>query len=198
MSQIKTCTTPLSKPFRYTFTFVFMVFLQVGMVTAQQHARDSIEERINKLKGSPNFSTKDTVYIDLLNNLGFELRFYKSDSLFLLSKEALTHSKEIRYTNGQCRALLGLGDYYSDKGDFEKAIKNYTRASELAPNVSNSELILRTQNNLAGEYVYKGDYARALEIYLKAIEMAKDYGNKKMLSIMKREHRQPVCFSKGL
>jgi len=161
-----------------------VLFLQFGSVQAQYHSRDSLEKRIVQIKRAKNFSAKDTVYIDLLNALGRELRFFKSDSLFLLSQEAIGHSQAINYSNGHCRALLGLGDYYSDKGDFKRAIENYGQALVLAEKASNYGLILRIQNNIAGENVYKGDYAKALEIYLGGIEMAQTNGNKKMLSII--------------
>ncbi|MGI9552979.1 MAG: tetratricopeptide repeat-containing sensor histidine kinase, partial [Aurantibacter sp.] len=184
MSRIKTCTISLLTQFRCAFAFVVLAFLLIHPVSAQRNSRDSLETRINQIKNGQNFSAKDTVYIDLLNALGSELRFYKADSLFLLSQEAMTYSKEIGYNNGHCRALLGFGDYYSDKGSFENAIESFTQALELANKLEDSKLILRIQNNLAGEYGYKGDYAHALEIYLTGIEMAEGYGNKKMLSIM--------------
>jgi len=161
-----------------------VVLFQFSSIQAQNHTKDSLEKRIKQIKKGKGFSTKDTVYIDLLNALGSELRFFKSDSLFSLSQEAIGYSQAINYSNGHCRALLGLGDYHSDKGNFKKAIESYTQALKLAEKYAKHDLILRIQNNLAGENVYKGDYAKALEIYLSAIEMALRLDNKKMLSIM--------------
>lgn len=184
MSQIKTCCPTTSKHLKCILTFIVLITFHFQNINAQQHSRDNLENQLKKTKNNPNFSTKDTVYIDLLNALGQELRFYKADSLFLLSQEAITFSKEIDYINGQCRALVGLGDYYSDKGDFDNAIKHYGQAAKLADKSHDSKMYLDIQNNLAGEYGYKGDYALALELYLEGIEMAEKFENKRMLSIM--------------
>ena len=79
---------------------------------------------------------------------------------------------------------MRLGDYYSDKGDADNAIFNYTASLDIAKELGNKNLILRIMNNLASENAYKGDYAHALTGYLEAIEIAEEVGNKNMLSIM--------------
>ncbi len=182
MSQIKTKTTSLPKLFIQTL--VILLFVHIHSLKAQENSRDSLETKISQMKNRADFTVQDTTYINLLNSLGSELRFYKSDSLFLLSKEAKTHSEEVNYKKGQCQALIGLGNYYSDKGNFQNAITNFGEALKMAEQIDDTKLILDIQNNLAGEYGYKGDYAHALEIYLKGIEMAEVHDNKVMLSIM--------------
>jgi signal transduction histidine kinase/tetratricopeptide (TPR) repeat protein len=151
---------------------------------AQQNVKDSLVRQIKKKQSHPSFDPKDTLYIDLLNALGNELRFYKSDSLFLLSQKALNLSKSMDYKVGENYALLGLGDYYSDKGSHNKGIQYYQHSLSLAKTTENLKLILKAQNNLAGAYAYKGDYAKALTGYLGGIDVAKAHGDSLMLSIM--------------
>ena len=153
-------------------------------VTAQQEIHKIYKDSIRQLRSQKDFSPKDTLYIDLLSNLGYQLRYYNSDSLFLLSNEALKLSKDAGYKEGESRARLRLGDYYSDKGDADNAISNYTASLEIAREMGNKNLTLRIMNNLASENAYKGDYAHALTGYLKAIEIAEEVGDKNMLSIM--------------
>lgn len=184
MSQIQTYNRLLPRKFKCIFVFVLFIFLHVQPLSAQNRLRDSLKTRISQVKNGQNFSTKDTVYINLLNALGNELRFYKADSLFLLSQEAFIYSKNVSYIDGQCKALLGFGNYYSDKGSFENAIESYIDALDLANQISDSKLTLRIQNNLASEYGYKGDYAQALEMYLTAIEIAEASNDSKMISIV--------------
>ena len=154
--------------------------------TYAQHnnVKDSLEKRIRKIKSSPNFSVSDTVYIDLLNGLAKEQRFYRSDSLLQLSRLALEYSRSSDYKNGVSLSLLNIGDYYSDKGDHKKSILHFQNALSQSKVTQNHDLILRSKSSLAGEYSYKGDYAKSLSHYLEGIDMANQYGNKIMLSIM--------------
>ncbi len=130
------------------------------------------------------FSVKDTLYIDLLNKLATSKRFYKTDSLLLVAKKALSYSREADYPLGECKALLNLGDYYSDKGASKEAITHYKSAQGIAENLENHSLDISTQNNLAGEYTYKGDYANALNRYLEALELAEEHEKNTMRSII--------------
>ena len=161
-----------------------LIICSIANVAAQQEIHQKYKDSIRDLRSRKDFSPKDTVYIDLLSNLGYQLRYYNSDSLFLLSNEALKLSKDSGYKEGESRARLRLGDYYSDQGDADNAIFNYTASLDIATELGNKNLSLRIMNNLASENAYKGDYAHALTGYLKAIEIAEDVGSKYMLSIM--------------
>ncbi|HET8737211.1 MAG TPA: tetratricopeptide repeat-containing sensor histidine kinase [Pricia sp.] len=151
---------------------------------AQKSAKDSLLQEIKTQQSKSGFSPTDTSYIDLLNALGRELRFYSNDSLLQLAEEALTLSRSADYRMGENQALLGLGDYYSDQGATDKSIRYYQNALSLGKSAKNRTLTLRAKNSLAGEYSYKGDYAQALTGYLEGIDMATEYGDSLMLSIM--------------
>ena len=163
---------------------VILVICSITDANAQQELQKKYKDSIRKLRSQKDFSTRDTLYIDLLNELGSQLRYYNTDSLLLLSKEALQLSIDSGYKEGECRSRLRLGDYFSDKGDSDKAIYNYKVGHEIAKELGNKDLSLRIINNLAGENAYKGDYAHALTGYLEAIEIAEEIDDKKMLSIM--------------
>lgn len=73
----------------------------------------------------PNFSdliTKDTIYINSINDRAAKLRFYNSDSLLILANEALKLSEELDYKYGISKALLQTANYYSDNGKSKKAV----------------------------------------------------------------------------
>tara|TARA_R110002049_G_scaffold297516_1_gene486576 strand:- start:105158 stop:107248 length:2091 start_codon:yes stop_codon:yes gene_type:complete len=170
-----------NKKFPLLFTLV-LLFMQIS--NAQQIKMDSIEAKINQLKSDINFSSNDTIYINLLNKLGKEIRFYKTDSLLHLSKQALKFSNSISYELGKANALIGLGDYYSDKGDHSTAISNYKKALALSVKENYTQLILTARNKLSGEYNLKGDYAKSLSGHLENIELAEQTNNLLMLSII--------------
>ncbi|RKR12867.1 tetratricopeptide repeat protein [Maribacter vaceletii] len=163
------------------FTVLFL-FILTG--SAQQTVRDSLEKVIYASELKSDFSTKDTLYISLLNKLGSELRYYNTDSLLHISKTALKYSNEANYNSGKINALISLGIYYSDQGSHKKGISYFKKALNVSKEIEDSKKIIRSQNNLSGEYTYLGDYAMALSGYLEAEELATTTDNKKMLSII--------------
>ncbi|WP_298485556.1 tetratricopeptide repeat-containing sensor histidine kinase [uncultured Maribacter sp.] len=182
----KNCT-PLKNSFpqqiiRKILLTVLLLFILTG--SAQQTVRDSLEKVINAAKLKSDFNTKDTLYISLLNKLGNELRYYNTDSLLQISKTALKYSNEANYNSGKINSLIAIGIYYSDQGAHKKGIEYFKKALHVSKEIEDSKKIIRSQNNLSGEYTYLGDYAMALSGYLEAEELATTTANKKMLSII--------------
>jgi signal transduction histidine kinase len=163
---------------------LLLLFFGIISTRAQEDDKEAVRKRISQIKSENPAYEQDTVYIDLLLSLGYHLRFYKADSLEILASQALNLSKAANYRTGKSQALIRLGDFYSDKGDFQKAVDYYTRGLRIAREINNTGLTLRTLNNLAGEHAYMGDYARALSGYLDGIELAEEAEDKEMLSIM--------------
>ncbi|MEL6917964.1 MAG: ATP-binding protein [Bacteroidota bacterium] len=168
---------------RYALSFV-LFFCCLYLCNAQKSIREDIKKEIHELRSKNDFNPKDTSYIDLLNKLVRQLRFYHTDSLLVLSKKALGYSTSAGYKNGEIQSLLNIGDYYSDKGDNTHAIDYYKKSLALANETQDYPLMLRSQNSLAGEYTYKGNYAEALNNYLEGIDLATEFNDKLMLSIM--------------
>ena len=171
-----------SKLNKYTLLTIIL-FFGYSQTYAQLTRSDSLEKRIENYRLKHDFSPKDSLYIDLLNKLGSELRYFKSDSLLLISQEAFKLSKEANNDYGQCKSLVGIGDYYTDKGNYDQAITYYQKALIKAKQLDDKDLILTVRNDIAGAYDFKGDYAEALSRYLEGIELATQIGNDHILSI---------------
>ncbi len=167
---------------RFVMALFFIFCIQSNF--GQENNRHELKNKITTLRKTNQFSAQDTLHIQLLIDLGKEMRYLSTDSLLSLSEEALSYSQRIEHLRGQSESYLGLGDYFSDQGKRKAAITNYNKGLILAKNLNNYKLILRIKNNLATEYVYKGDYAKALSNYLEGIEIAQLHGEKKLLSIM--------------
>lgn len=178
---ISTCFSLLNK--KYFLLFIITI-LAVNSLQAQMNQIDSLKSELNNIKTQSRFQPQDTTYIDLLNALGTELRFFKPDSLLSLSKEALSNSSHSEYVKGKMQSLIGIGDYYSDMGMQDQSISHYQKAQILAKETNNIDFILYTHNCLAGEYEYKGEYALALNEYLESMEIAEASNKTKMLSIL--------------
>ncbi len=161
-----------------------LVIGSLSSVVGQKTTKDSLVSAVTVFELSAGFNPKDTVYINLLNKLADEYRYYQTDSLQILSKKALNLSKSSSFKRGESMALYHIGNYYSDQGSNTQAIFSYKEAQTIAKEINEKNLILRTSNNLAGEYGYRGNYDQALKGYLETIELAKEYNNQKMLSIL--------------
>ncbi len=175
------CFSNVSKKY---FLLFAMVLLMTNFSYAQQKIIDSLKTELEDLKISVGFQPQDTTYINLLNALGNELRFYKPDSLLFFSNEALDNSNKSEYLKGKIQSLLGIGNYYSDKGMHKQAISNFQEAQTLAKGPTYIDFTLDSHNALAAEFEYTDEYALALNEYLEAIEIAKTSGKIKMLSVL--------------
>jgi tetratricopeptide (TPR) repeat protein len=67
------------------------------------------------------------------------------------------------------RELLRRGNGHFDKGEFEAAVADYTKAIEIEPDYSDA------YNNRGLTYSDRGDKDRAIADYTKAIELKPDY-----------------------
>jgi len=172
------------KPLLKYMALLLVMVCSMGTSTAQSDEKELIKERINSIRAKNSNYQQDSIYIDLLLDLGSHMRFYRADSLYLLAEQALEFSKKSGYRKGESLSLIRLGDYFSDKGELTRAIDYYKGALQLAEEIGNTGLVLRNMNNLAGEYAYMGDYARALSGYLDGIALAEETDHKEMLSIM--------------
>ncbi len=184
MSRLPTYSPALIKRCKKSIVLIVVLVCTIAMGTAQDNEKAHLEKQIARLKAAHGFKVNDTNYINLLNDLAKKQRYYKADSLLLLSRQALKYSTRSRYLKGESTALLRLGDFYSDQGNNAKAIQYYWKSSEIAKKIHSYSLLIRSLNNLAGEYTYKGDYAKALNGYLEAIELAEKVNQKNMLSIL--------------
>lgn len=137
---------------------------------AQNVKVEQLRDSLKQLRAQPAFSEKDTTHIDLINELVHNLRYYDVEKAYELAQKALQLSREADYRLGEATALLRIGDYYSDMGQSDNAIKNFEAALEIADEVDDKMIPFRIINNLASEHTYKGDFAEALSDYLHGIE----------------------------
>ncbi|MGB5171253.1 tetratricopeptide repeat-containing sensor histidine kinase [Eudoraea sp.] len=184
MIRITTFTsTPLLRKVKWSCLLILFIF-NFSFVIGQETKRNELLKELQNLRASQAFNPNDSTYVDLLLELRTRFRYYNRDSALLLTQEALSLSGNIGYRLGESKALIGIGDYYSDKGQTDSAIVNYAQALSVSEFIKEDKLSLWIKNNLAGEHAYKGDYAKALTGYLEAIELAEKIEDLEVLSIM--------------
>jgi len=141
-------------------------------VYSQKNKRKELNAQIRLMERSSGFSPRDTAYVDLVNKLADEMRFYNADSLHQLAEKALKLSQESGYPRGESISNMHLAHYYSDQGNSETAISHFRKGLKLAAEIKDDPLYLSMLNYISGEYEYQGDFAKALNGYLTALERA--------------------------
>ena len=151
---------------------ILLALIGQTVVHAQIGTSQELITQVRMMERSAGFTVRDTSYVDLMNRLAGEMRYYEADSLLLLAQKALEYSGEAGYGRGECVSYIRIADYHSDKGASDKAIEFYRKGLTLAEEIQDNELRLSILNYLAGEYEYKGDIAKALNGYLEVLELA--------------------------
>lgn len=167
-------------------TILFMVFcfgaLTIG--NAQNKVKDSLTNALHEIYAQKNFSTSDTTYINLLNKLGTEFTYHTSDSLKLLTRQALKYSRESNFKSGESESLMNMGIYHSNMGESSDAISHYKEALKIAKDINNVVIRLKIINLLATEHNWAGDYAKSLDLFLEGTELAENSGHDRQLSVL--------------
>jgi len=149
----------------------FLIALLWACFSFAQNAKvEQLRDSLKQLRAQPAFSEKDTTHIDLINELAVNLRYFDVEEAYELAQKGLKLSREADYGLGEATALLRIGDYYSDMGQSDDAIKNFEAALEIADGLDDKMIPFRIINNLASEHTYKGDFAEALSDYLHGVE----------------------------
>ncbi len=173
------------KNWNITKVIVIAIFYvtTVSSIQSQQNKIDSLSKEILKYKLRKGFSEQDSSYILSLTDLGGYYRYTNSDSLLSIAKKSLNLSQASNFEHGITKSYALFGDYYSAKGNHEKAIANYEKALEIAEEQKYKYHKLSVLNSIGLEHTLLGDYAKALNSYLKGIDLAKEVNDQSLLSM---------------
>ena len=165
---------------RCKYILLFLIaFVACGTMYAQQNIADS------------NNKVNDTLlHIHSLNKLSGEyITNNKLDSAILLAGEALQLAQRVHDTKGEAIALYHIGDVYTSKGKYKKALSHFLRSLRLKHEVKDKSSSVKLYYKLANVLARLKLYPQALKCYYKmmgAYESGKkrnnyvylDYNNK--------------------
>lgn len=117
----------------------------------------------------------DSLNINNLNNIAFDLRHTKPLQTIVLADSALKLASSINYTQGigEAHRVIGIGNYYLN--DNEKAIKNYLLALNDFSIINDLKKQAQVYNNI-GKLYAAYDYNKSLEFYKKSLEISQKLG----------------------
>ena len=120
------------------------------------------------LKKIESYTKKDTVKVEMLVDYCVANTFSNSAKIYTLAQEALTLSKEIKYTTGEIRSLNCIGNYYYQQAIYDKATAFYTKALTIAEKKEDIKNIVIGKNNLGNLYVRTKQPEKALPLFKEA------------------------------
>ncbi len=114
----------------------------------------------------------DTVRVNLLNRLAFELRSEAPRDSRVRFEEALELARMLGYAVGQAQAELGLGFYYRKRNEYGAAQAYTERARQTFVRLHDQRNQLACTYNLAYIYSGQGNYTQALNYAQRALILA--------------------------
>ena len=120
---------------------------------------------------------KDTIRVNILNELG--IQNYRNDSPKAIAymEESLAISKQLKFNKGIARANYINGAIYVEQGDFNSAASYFDKAIQFYTSSNDLGGIERCNNALGVMYQYKGDFELSLKHFEKAMAISEKLGN---------------------
>ncbi|MBC7828265.1 MAG: tetratricopeptide repeat protein [Chitinophagaceae bacterium] len=128
---------------------MFANFTELFAQLTKTHNIDSLQQILLS-------SGEDTNRIWALNNLGRNIQ--DSDTTIILAGQAIALSQKLGFKKGEAEAYNNIGYWFTQKGDYPKALENYLKAIKLSEDVHYETGLKRSFNNIAGVYCFLKDY----------------------------------------
>jgi tetratricopeptide (TPR) repeat protein len=148
------------------FVFIF-IFLPAGLF-AQNNIADSLYQLLYKEK-------IDTNKVNLMCDIGYELRDNDPEKALTITNDALSLAKKIKYINGQARGLGTMAIIFSKVGNYPRALEFNLQRLKLVEKINDQEKFAGVLINIAIVYVYQEEYKKALSYYYKADSVIEQY-----------------------
>ena len=122
-------------------------------------------QEIDSLKHELAIAKHDTSRVLLMSTLGVRYRLSKPDTALKYAQQSLTLAKQIKFLEGQARALNYLGFTYRELGDLPKALDSFLKALKIAEDNQFTSLIGGCNNGLGTIYFDLMEYPKAISYY---------------------------------
>ncbi len=152
-------------------SIVLVLLLSCTSVIAQMDSIVILRDKLFSYSKQPNFSERDTTYINLLNDLSYRLRYSQLDSMQLLAKNALELSSSANYKKGTLEALTNFSAFHLYNGDTDQAIQYGEKTLEDKEINTYPSLQMRVYNQLGQAHFIKQEYPLTYTNFLKALEL---------------------------
>ena len=158
---------------RFLKLFTLIVFC-LKLIAFQASSTDSISSPFV-------ISESDSILLDSLNDLSYDLTFYDLDSALLIIEEYISISKK----NNNYKIADGItnkGYIHLQLGNHKTALNCFFSVLKLGENNSDSTQISESYNDIAMVYMESQQYEKALNYYEKSLKISRSQNDFKNIS----------------
>jgi serine phosphatase RsbU (regulator of sigma subunit) len=149
---------------------------------------------IDSLKLALKNAKHDTAKVQILQSIGEEIYSQQSDSAYSFYERAnaIIDKKIKQYSNNSIEykclrlqrayCLNNIGFVHENKGENQKALKNYLQSLKILEEVNNKEGIAIALNNIGVLYNNLGDISQSLLYYDKGLKIMEELGDKNSIA----------------
>ena len=146
---------------------LFILFLP-GMLCAQKQKADSLVAQLQAEK-------LDTSKVKLMWRIASVMSVYSPDTALVFAQKALNLATEIKYTDGQSKAMGVLASTFRKMGNYSRALEYNFKKLPIAEKENNPDDLATVLMNIGIIYRYQEEYQNALLYYYKADSVIQKY-----------------------
>lgn len=150
------------------FILILSLFLFSKELMAQKQKADSLFNLLKK-------ENADTTKVKLMWELAGVINVYDPEEALVLSQKALDLATDIKYTEGQSKALGAMANSFTKMGNFPKALEYNLRKLKLEEKRNNPKSLASVLLNIGIVYRYQEQYKDALIYYYRSDSVIKKY-----------------------
>lgn len=143
----------------------WLMLWSICCVFAQKPKTNLTDSLTQRLKTAP----ADTLRVDMLNTLAWELVTNRPDSTLLLAEEALALAKKLNYQKGLALSYNRIGSAYNMQDQFPKALEYYLQALQAYEKIADKKGQAAAMGNMAIIFKKQGNYEKSLEYNEKSL-----------------------------
>jgi len=128
-----------------------------------------------------NASQSDTNRLKAIGSVAKSYLNNNPDSAITLASLEIQLAEKTKFQKYQAAAFNTIGNAYSNKGEYSKALDYYLMALKIRKELKDNHGIGPIYANMGNIYYLKADYPKALDYYLKGLKIAEASGDKRIM-----------------
>lgn len=158
---------------KYLFALASLVLLNFSQLQNQLNQQKTRIDSLLSLLSK----AKDTVRINVLNQLSDELEHINPEQALEYAKDAINSSEKLSFKKGAANGYINTGKAHRKLGNFNKAIESYQKSLQLNKEINYRKGIANSFNGLGITSAMFGNYDNALEYFFSSLKIQEEIGD---------------------